>query len=140
MKYDLKMIYFTLNKTETKFGRVETVTNGLEIGFSSRISRRSREAATEPIEPQEPGAALQTCHMSQLEGDACAGVSGGGAGYSIARGLGPFAGDESFTGHRPAQLKEKCRWAGLGVSALDWACAFWAEATGPWEPSGTRQT
>ena len=45
MKYDLKMIYFTLNMAETKSGRVETVTNGLEIGFPSRISHQSREAA-----------------------------------------------------------------------------------------------
>ena len=66
-------------------------------------------------------------------------------------GFGPFAGDRLFVGDRPVRLKEKCRWAGLGVSALDracgsrvkavglgrnWACAFWAEATGLREPSG----
>ena len=64
-----------------------------------------------------------------------------------------LAGVGAFAGDRLAWLKEKCRWAGLGVSALDWACrsrveaiglghnwayAFWAEATGPREPSGTR--
>ena len=63
------------------------MTNGLEIGFPSRISRPNREPAAEPIEPLEPrGAALQTCHVAPLEGDACVGVSGRGAGYRIARG------------------------------------------------------
>ena len=81
MKYDLKMIYFTLKRAETKFGRVRTVTNGLEIGFSSRISRRSREVAAEPIKPSEPrGVALQTCHVAESESDECAGISGRGAG------------------------------------------------------------
>ena len=51
-------------------------------------------------------------------------------------GLGPFAGDGSFAsdgsfvGDRPTRLKEKCRWAGLGVSALDWACGSRVEAIG----------
>ena len=86
MKYDLKMIYFTLNRAETKSERVRTVTNGLKIGFSGRINCWSREATVELIEPPEPrGAALQTCHVAQLEGDACAGVSGRGVGYWIAR-------------------------------------------------------
>ena len=81
MKYDLKMFNFTLNRAETRSGRVGTVTNGLETGFPSRISRRSRGAAAEPIKPPEPrGAALQTCHVAQSESDACAGVSGRGAG------------------------------------------------------------
>ena len=72
-----------------------------------------------------------------------------------ARVIGSLASFRSFAGVRPARPKEKCRWAGLGVSALDWACgsrvkavglgcnlayAFWAEATGPREPSGTRLT
>ena len=88
MEYDLKMIYFTLNKTETKSEGVETVTNGLEIVFPSRISRQRRETAAEPIETLEPrGAALQTCHVAQREGNACVGVSGRGVGYLIARGF-----------------------------------------------------
>ena len=45
-------------------------------------------------------------------------------------GVGPFAGDRSFAGDRLARLKEKCRWAGLGVSALDWACGSRVEAIG----------
>ena len=82
MKYDLKMIYFTLNRAEAKSERVETMKNGLKIGFSSRISHWSREAAAELIKPPElRGAALQTCHMAQLEGDACVAVSGRGVGY-----------------------------------------------------------
>ena len=87
MKYDLKMFHFTLNRAETRFGRVEMVSNGPEIGFPSRISRWSREAAVEPIEPPEPrGATLQTFHVAQSKSDACAGVSGRGKGYQIARG------------------------------------------------------
>ena len=62
------------------------MTNRLEIGFSSRISRQSRESAAEPIKLPEPrGAALQTCHVAQPEDDACVGVSGRGTGYRIAR-------------------------------------------------------
>ena len=81
MKYDLKMIYFTLNGVETKFERVRTVTNSSEIGFSSQISHQSREATAEPIKPPEPrGVALQTCHVAQPEGNACEVVSGRGAG------------------------------------------------------------
>ena len=75
VKYDLKMFHFTLNRGETRSGRVEKVSNRLEIG------RKSRGAAAEPIKPLEPrGATLQTCHVAQLESDACAGVSGRGAG------------------------------------------------------------
>ena len=63
------------------------MSNRLEIGFSSRIRRWSREATAEPINLLEPrGAALQTCHVAQSESDECAGVSGRGAGYRIARG------------------------------------------------------
>ena len=81
MKYDLKMIYFTLNGAETKSGRVGTVTNGPKTGFLSQISRRSREATAESIKPSEPrGVALQTCHMAQPDGDVCAAVSDRGAG------------------------------------------------------------
>ena len=75
------MIYFTLNGAETRFGRIITVPNRLEIGFPSRISHRSREAAAEPIKLPEPrGVALQTCHVAQPEGNACAAVLGRGAG------------------------------------------------------------
>ena len=45
VKYDLKIFPLTLNRAETRSGRVGTVSNGLETDFSSRISRRSRGAA-----------------------------------------------------------------------------------------------
>ena len=81
VKYDLKMFHFTLNRAETRSGRVGTVSNRLETGFPSQISHRSRGAVAEPIKPLEPrGAALQTCHVAQSESDACAGVLGRGAG------------------------------------------------------------
>ena len=138
------MIYFTLNMAETKSGRVGTVTNRLEIGFLSRISHRSRG---------EPRCRRATWHNQRATCVQGSWVEARVIG-SLA-GLAPFAGDGSFAGNRPAQLKEKCRWAWLGVSVLDWACgsrvesialgrnwayAFWAEATGPWEPSSTRLT
>ena len=86
MKYDLKMIYFTLNGVETKSERVETVPNRLETGFPNRISHQSRKVVVESIKPPEPrGVALQMCHVAQPEGDACAAVSSQGASYRVVR-------------------------------------------------------
>ena len=68
---------------------------------------------------------LQTCHMAQPEGDACAVVSSRGAGCRVVRG---FSGRSRVTGR--LGLKEKCRWAGLCVSALDSACGSRVVADG----------
>ena len=41
-----------------------------------------------------------------------------------------FASDGSFAADKPTRLKGMCRWAGLGVSALDWAYRSRVEAVG----------
>ena len=66
--------------------------------------------------------------MAQPEGDTCVGAQVEARVIGSLLGFEPFAGDGLFTGDRPARLKEKCRWAGLGVSALDWACGSRVEA------------
>ena len=67
MKYGLKMIYFTLNGVEIKFGRVGKVSNRSEIGFPSRISHWSQ------LSRQSRGEfCARICHVALLGAAACA--------------------------------------------------------------------
>ena len=79
------------------------------------------------------GATLPTCHVAQSESDACAGVSGRGTGYWIARRSWPyagdrlFAGDGPFAGDRPLACEGKIAGGLAGLWGLGWS--VWAAGT-----------